>query len=145
MNRRHALISTGSAMAGIVGTSGCLSFDGGDNDPAAELCFVRIFNETDQSHTLEATVEAPIEDGDRTEAVFEESYDLEAGSMKRIEPDLDGTDQYVVRATAAGETARVSLAEQVAMADGEPEGIALTFRVVSGTNFPWEATPFPEC
>lgn len=145
MHRRRVLMSTGTAMAGVIGISGCLSFGVGSEDPSAELCFARIFNEDDQSHTLELTVEAPSEDGDDTEEVFVESYDLAANSLKRVEPDLDGSDQYVVRATANGVTARVSLPEQVKMADGKPEGIALTFRVVSGTNFPWEATPFPEC
>lgn len=132
-------------MAGVIGTSGCLSFGVGNGDRSAELCFTRLFNEDDQSHTLELTVEAPIKGENDTDEVFVESYDLAANSLRRVEPDLDGSDQYVVRAAADGVTARVSLPEQVEIADGKPEGVALTFRVVSGPNFPWEATPFPEC
>lgn len=143
MHRRRALAA--AAAAGLAGTSGCLGFGGGSGEPPAELCWARFFNEDDQSQTVEFAVEAPSEDGDGTEDVFAESYDLSAGSMKRVEPELGGSDRYVVRATVADKTTRVSLSEQVANAEGRPEGVVLTFRVVSGPNFPWEATPFPEC
>lgn len=145
MHRRRVLVAASTATVGLAGTSGCLGFGGGSEEPPAELCFARLFNEDDQARTFEFAVEAPDEDGDSTEDVFAESYDLSAGSLKRVEPDLGGSGRYVVRATAAGETVRVSLSEQVANAEGRPGGVALTFRVVSGTNFPWNATPFPEC
>jgi hypothetical protein len=145
MHRRRVLAAAGTAAAGLAGASGCLGFGGDSDDPPAELCWARLFNEADRPHTLEFAVEAPAGDGDGTEDVFAESYDLSAGSLTRIEPELGGSGRYVVRAAAAGETVRVSLPEQVAAADGQPDGVSLTFRVVGGTNFPWTATPFPEC
>ncbi|SEW24814.1 hypothetical protein [Halobacterium jilantaiense] len=145
MHRRRVLAATGTAAAALAGTSGCLGRGGDSEGPPAELCWARLFNEDDESRTFEFAVEATRSDGNGTEDVFAESYDLPAGSLKRIEPELGGSGRYVVRASAADETVRVSLPEQVAAADRRPEGVALTFRVVGGTNFPWEATPFPEC
>ena len=145
MNRRSVLAATGAATVGLVGTSGCLGLDSSNGDPPAKLCFARLFNEDDQPRTLDSAVETPSEDGDGTTDVFAESYDLEPGSLKRIEPDLGGSGQYVVRASSESETVRVSLSEKVADAEKQPEGIALTFRVVSGDNFPWDWRIFPEC
>ncbi|GAA0654544.1 hypothetical protein GCM10009019_17710 [Salarchaeum japonicum] len=106
---------------------------------------MRVFNEDDQPRTLEFAVEAPSEDGAGTTDVFVDSYDLEPGSLRRIEPDVGASGQYVVRASSESETVRVSLSEKVANAEGQPEGIALTFRMVSGDPLPWDWTIFPEC
>lgn len=145
MNRRSVLVATGAATVGLVGTSGCLGLGGTNGEPPAKLCFARLFNEDDQPRTLEFAVEAPSEDGDGTTDVFAESYDLEPGSLKRIEPELGGSGQYIVRASSESETVCVSLSEKVADAEGQPEGIALTFRMVRGDHLPWDWTIFPEC
>jgi hypothetical protein len=120
MKRRQALLSLGAAVA----STGCLGV-GFSQPKKSRLAWIWLLNDREEQHEVDVVVE---DDG---ETVFSESYELgvepDTANIREDAP-VDGTGQYVVRATMDGETREVDTTDVV---DGDENCIGVRFSLLN--------------
>lgn len=119
MKRRALLYLGATSLFG-----GCLGF--GESQPRPRLAWIWIQNDRDEAYDVDVVVE---EDG---ESVFADTYHVgttaETANINVDRP-VDGPGRYVVRATMAGETREVDVAEYV---DGDENCVGVRFTLLNG-------------
>lgn len=134
MKRRQALLSVCTAATSV----GCLGF-GSSQSKEARLAWIWLLNDRDESYEVDVVIE------DDDEIVFSESYELgtepDTANIHKDNP-VDGTGQYVVRATMDGETREVDTTDVV---DGDENCIGVRFSLLNNGSVDYWTKSMQQC
>lgn len=134
MKRRQALLSICTAVSG----AGCLRV-GPSQPKKSRLAWIWLLNDRDEPYEVDVVVE------DASEIVFSESYELTAepdtANIRENDP-VDGTGQYVVRATMDGETREVDTTKVV---DGDENCIGVRFSLLNNGSVDYWTKSMQQC
>lgn len=134
MKRRRALLAFGTAVT----SAGCLGL-GSSQSNSPRLAWIWLRNDRDDSHEVDVVVE---ESG---AVVFSESYELGTEpdtATVHVDNPVDGTGQYVVRATIDDETYEVETTEIV---DGDENCIGVRFSLLNNGSVDYWTKSMQQC